>query len=120
MNYFCVLIHGHWGYLCVVISNQQLKMVSNKHSLSLFTFNCRSIKRSLGYVYTLCEDVDLVFIQEHWLLPCELNLLNNIHPEFLAIGKSTVELSSNLLVGSPYGGTAIGYCIGVILLILLR
>jgi len=57
----------------------------------------------------LCELYDIVLIQEHWLLPFELGLLNNIHDDFIGIGVSAVDITSDLLKGRPYGGTAILY-----------
>jgi len=48
-----------------------------------------------------------VFLQEHWLLPCDLSSLNDVHADFLGTGHSAVDLSDGVLVGRPYGGTAI-------------
>jgi len=57
----------------------------------------------------LWVNYDIIFLQEHWLLPCELNTLSNIHTEFLAFGVSAVDISSNVIRGRPYGGTAMLY-----------
>jgi len=46
-------------------------------------------------------------IQEHWLIPNDLHLLNNSHTDFMSTGLSAVDLSSDILVGRPFGGTAI-------------
>jgi len=54
--------------------------------LSLCTYNCRSIKNSVYDVQKLCAKYDIIFLQEHWLPPCELNTLSNIDTEFLAFG----------------------------------
>lgn len=51
----------------------------------------------------------LVFLQEHWLLPSDPPILNDIHPDFLGTGYSAVDLSDGILVYRPYGGTAILY-----------
>jgi exonuclease III len=61
--------------------------------LRVATFNCRSVKSSLHYVLSLCESHDIVCIQEHWTH--ELSLLH------------LADISSDVLVGRPYGGTAI-------------
>ena len=37
----------------------------------------------------------------------DLDILNNIHSSFLSTGKSAVDISTNVLVGRPYAGTAI-------------
>jgi hypothetical protein len=48
-------------------------------------------------------------LQEHWLLPNELGLLANTHCDFYGVGNSAVDICSDILVGRPYGGTAILY-----------
>ena len=57
----------------------------------------------------MCADHDLILLQEHWLLPDELQILSDVHIDFLACGSSAVDIGSNILVGRPYGGTAILY-----------
>jgi len=73
--------------------------MANLSDVSLCTYNCRSIKNSLFDVQKLCVKYDIIFLQEHWLLPCELNTLSNIDTEFLAFGVSAVDISSNVLRG---------------------
>jgi len=75
--------------------------------LRICTFNCRSVKSSVPEVKQLCNSHDVVLLQEHWLLPYDLSSLNDIHSEFLSVGLSAVDTSKDILVGRPYGGTAI-------------
>lgn len=88
-------------------------MASEHHTtyqnLSLCTFNCRSVKCSMTDVIRLCDIYDIVLLQEHWLLPYELNILSDLHPEFLATASSAVDIGQDLLKGRPYGGTGILY-----------
>ena len=84
-------------------------MANNQPNLVLCSFNCRSVKNSLFDINNLCNSSDLVMLQEHWLLPNELEQLNNIHPDFYGTGSSAVNISSDILIGRPYGGTAILY-----------
>lgn len=77
--------------------------------LKICSFNCRSIKSSIGEIFRLCESHDIVLLQEHWLLPFELNLLSSIHPDFYGFGTSAVDTSVDVLIGRPYGGTGILY-----------
>jgi exonuclease III len=79
------------------------------NSLRICTLNCRSLKSSMQDVNRLCESHDIVCLQEHWLLPSELGLLNNIHSDFYSSGSSAVDITGDILVGRPYGGTAILY-----------
>lgn len=84
-------------------------MAPHSNSLSICTFNCRSIKSSVTEVVDLCNKFDIICLQEHWLLPNEISYLSNIHPDFLAVGHSAVNLSQEILIGRPYGGTGILY-----------
>jgi len=77
--------------------------------LSVCTFNCRSVKSSVGEIQLLCNDHNFVLLQETWLLPNELNFLSSIHSDFYSCGQSAVTLSSGILIGRPYGGTGILY-----------
>ena len=57
----------------------------------------------------LNNSVDIYLLQEHWLFDCQLNLLNEIHQQYTAVGKA---VNSNdpitpLRMPSGYGGTAI-------------
>jgi len=57
----------------------------------------------------LCEIHDVVCLQEHWLLPNELDILSQLHSDFYGFGYSAVDISSDILIGRPYGGSAILY-----------
>src|SRR5207244_2043725 len=77
------------------------------NGIRLCSFNCRSVKNCIPVIRELCDNHDILLLQEHWLLPNELNLLGAIHPQFLSIGLSAVDISNNILLGRPFGGTAI-------------
>jgi exonuclease III len=81
----------------------------DKNCLKICTFNCRSLKNCLPAVYELCNKYDIVLLQEHWLMPNELHVLNSIHSEFQSCGLSAIDISSDILVGRPFGGTGILY-----------
>ena len=57
--------------------------VTSKTSLSLCLYNCQGFKNSVFTLNSLCDDYDVVLIQEHWLLPNELDLLHNVHFDFM-------------------------------------
>ena len=84
-------------------------MAQLDNNISLCTFNCRSCKNSLYEIYELCSTYNFIFLQEHWLLPNELHLLSQIHPNFYASAKSSVDIGEKIVLGRPYGGTAIIY-----------
>ena len=49
------------------------KMAHPNKKLRFTTYNCRSVKNSIIDVKALCLQNDIIFLQEHWLLPFELN-----------------------------------------------
>jgi exonuclease III len=77
--------------------------------VSLRSFNCRSAKSCMPVLHDLCDQYDILLIQENWLLPHELFTLKNLHNEFYATASSAVDTSSDMLIGRPYGGVAILY-----------
>ena len=84
------------------------KMATNS-IVSVCSYNCRSLKRNAVTVRSLCDKYDFILLQEHWLLPHELSLLNCVHEDFYGVGLSAVDTSRDLVLGRPYGGTAILY-----------
>ena len=52
---------------------------------------------------------DIIFLQEHWQTPSNLDLILNFSPLFQGFGRSAMEetMSKSILRGRPYGGVAI-------------
>lgn len=73
----------------------------------LISFNCKSFKRSIEGIRSLCQSCDIIALQETWLLPHDLSLLNTVDANFEYTGTSAVDVSAGLLCGRPYGGVAI-------------
>jgi exonuclease III len=84
--------------------------MNNMHNIKLVSFNLHGFNAGLSMLRELCDDNDvgIVAIQEHWLTPDKLHLLETVHPEFTAYGISamTNRLKSEIYRGRPYGGTA--------------
>ena len=78
-------------------------------SFRLVSYNCSGIKSKVPFVRSLCDQVDMVFLQETWLLPHETNILDVVHPEFNNYSISAVNTEQSILVGRPYGGISILY-----------
>jgi exonuclease III len=83
------------------------KQDNNNVNITLCSFNCRSIKRSIDDIRRICTFADVVALQETWLLPHDLSFLNSISDEFASTGTSAVDTSVGMLRGRPYGGTAL-------------
>ena len=75
--------------------------------LQISSYNCQSSKRNAGGIHKLCESSDIIFLQEHWLFPEDLPSLNNIHDDFVSFAISSVDPSSGLISGRPFGGVAV-------------
>ncbi|VVC86241.1 unnamed protein product [Leptidea sinapis] len=82
-------------------------MNSKPTNITLATFNCRSIKRSAEQIKKLSENVDILALQETWLLPHDLGFVNGLSQHFSCIAKSAVDTSTGILKGQPYGGLAL-------------
>lgn len=76
-------------------------------TIKLVSFNCKSIKRSVQDVRDICKDHDIVALQETWLLPHDLNFVNEIDDCFSCTAKSSVDTSAGTLRGRPYGGLSL-------------
>ena len=75
--------------------------------LRVGTYNCKSLKRNVDGIRKLCDVSDIVFLQEHWLFPSDLPLLNNVHNKFTSYGISSIDPSDRVIVGRPFGGVAV-------------
>ena len=85
--------------------SQNKKHTNN--ALKLVSFNCKSVKRSVENVRSLCITADVVALQETWLLPHDLTYLSTVHDDFEWTGTSAVDTSVGILHGRPYGGVAL-------------
>ena len=74
--------------------------------LKICSFNCRGIKGSVTDLNVLATSFDIICLQETWLLPNDLSLLNTVIPSMSGSGISAVDLSDGILCGRPYGGVA--------------
>lgn len=77
--------------------------------LSIVSVNCKSLRSNMKFINELCNTNDIVLLQETWLLPSDLQILDSIHSDFLSVATSAVDTSSAIIVGRPYGGAAILY-----------
>ena len=77
------------------MNNSILAMEQNIRITSL---NCAGVKNKLPIINDLCEKADIIFLQETWILPTELDLLNSVNKEFTS-SLSAVNLHDGILVG---------------------
>lgn len=73
----------------------------------IVSFNCKSIKRSMEGIRTLCRSADIIALQETWLLPHDLPLLSAVDENFGCTGTSAEDTTAGLVSGRPHGGVAL-------------
>ena len=66
-------------------------IISMSNSLRIMSYNCYGLKSSLVDLYALCEQFDIIFLQETLLFGYELPLLCDIHPDFEGMGISAID-----------------------------
>ena len=76
-------------------------------NIKVTSFNCKNVKSSVTEIYELCENCDILVLQETWLLDSEIQLLTNLHSDFYAKGISSVNTGDDILRGRPHAGIAI-------------
>ena len=76
------------------------------NSLRFVSFNCCGAGNKLPIIADLCVNADIVFLQETWLMPSDLNLLDNVSSDFYSHSISSVD-PGQLLIGRPHGGVSI-------------
>ena len=81
--------------------------MSLNKNLHISSFNCNSFKSSVEFINSLMDCSDIAFLQETWLMPDELSLPSLVRSDVDAFSISSVDTSSRLLVGRPYGGLTI-------------
>ena len=73
------------------------------------SFNCTGLKSSVEYVTSLCDNHDIVALQETWLLPHDIPIVDAIHRDHCAFATSSVDVGAGVVRGRPYGGLAFMY-----------
>lgn len=80
--------------------------MNSTSSLRIVSYNCRNVKSSIPDITRLCDNFDIILLQEHWLQQCELDMLNNINGLFYGRGFSAMK-ADEMFVGRPFGGLGV-------------
>ena len=75
--------------------------------VNIVTFNCHGFASSKEELKLLCENNQILCIQEHWLFPEDVSLLDTVHDDFKSTGVSAIDPSKGMVVGRPYGGVGV-------------
>ena len=81
-------------------------MTTNQDNLKIVSYNCQGILNKTAIIADICDSCDILLLQETWLLPFDLGVLNRIDNEFCSHSLSAVDVSRPL-IGRPYGGVSI-------------
>ena len=78
------------------------------NTFGLVTYNLHGLNSGRAGLFELCcnSQVHVIAVQEHWLSNSNLHLLNDIHPDFVGFGISSMtnRLCTEVYRGRPYGG----------------
>ena len=89
------------------------KTMENKtiDNLIVCSLNCEGINRSKDFINNFLTDnaCDILCLQETWTIDSNINILGNIHNDFLFTGISGVDHTVAILQGRPKGGVALLY-----------
>jgi len=77
--------------------------------LSICSYNLYGLNNGMSFLSELCNVNDIIFVQEHWLQPSQLHLLNNMNDNFVFYGKSSMDrnVCSGLLKSRPFGAVGV-------------
>ena len=80
-------------------------------NLIVCSLNCEGINRSKYFINNFLTDnaFDILCLQETWTIDSNINILGNIHNDFLFTGISGVDHTVEILQGRPKGGVSILY-----------
>ena len=77
--------------------------------LSIISYNLHGFNSGRSLLADLCMTSDIIYVQEHWLIPNKLNLIETFNSDFNVTAKSTMETNvlNEVITGRPFGDTAI-------------
>ena len=97
-------------YFIGVIGLRVLPLSINGNGINVVkvvSYNMHGYNQGSVLLPTLCKDFKIIFIQEHWLLPVDLDKIVEItNDEFVCFSKSAMDnrICRGVLAGRPYGG----------------
>jgi len=67
------------------------------------SFNCRGLKGSVTDLSVLAKSFDIICLQETWLMPDDLGILNDIVPEMTGFSISGIDDKQDIRRFRPHG-----------------
>jgi len=83
--------------------------MEGSRQLTVVSYNLHGFNQGKILLQSLCSTCDILFVQEHWLAPFDLDKLNAVNPNMICFASTTVDdaVSRDCLVGRFLGGVAI-------------
>lgn len=83
--------------------------MEDRHRLTVVSYNMHGFKQGCNYLTDLCNEFDIVYIQEHWLASFDLDRLSNVSTNMTVYACSAMDkdISGGCLMGRPFGGVGI-------------
>ena len=75
-------------------------------NIKIISLNCSGVHNKIPLLREMCETYNLILLQETWITPENINMLDNIHPDFCCHSIFAVAIDRRL-VGRPHGGLTI-------------
>ena len=67
-------------------------------SIKAVTYNCKNVKTSIDEIRELCQDHDVILLQETSLFDSELPMFSQLDCHFLGQGLSAMNTNNDLLL----------------------
>jgi len=83
--------------------------MEGSRQLTVVSYNLHGFNQGKIPLQSLCSTCDILFVQEHWLAPFDLDKLNAVNPNMICFASTAMDdaVSRDCLVGRPFGGVAI-------------
>ena len=80
--------------------------MEDNHRLTVVSYNLHGFNQGEAYSKSLCESYDIIFVQEHWLAPFDLDKLRILLDNKICFSSSAMNdiISKDCLIGRPFGG----------------
>ena len=78
-------------------------------AIKFASYNMYGFSNGYSMLCHLCQQCDVILIQEHWLQTSELQKLGSVDYNFayLAVSSMDDKISRGIMYGRPFGGTGI-------------
>jgi len=77
--------------LWYLTGNSGIVIMQGNHRLTVASYNLHCLKWGITYLEHLCNDYNIVFVQEHWIVLSDLNCLDRIGKHMACYASSAMD-----------------------------